>query len=76
MPEQTLYLLFLPDAATALQLQAGQRVREKVQQPQTLLFHFQRWIKGYLYRFGFIKVGCSLQDEKYTKSGKYYKYGY
>lgn len=25
---------------------------------------------------GFIKVGCSLQDEKYTKSGKYYKYGY
>lgn len=25
---------------------------------------------------GFIKVGCSLQDEKYSKSGKYYKYGY
>ena len=25
---------------------------------------------------GFIKVGCSLQDEKYTKSGKYYRYGY
>ncbi len=25
---------------------------------------------------GFIKVGCSLNDEKYTKGGKYYKYSY
>lgn len=25
---------------------------------------------------GFIKVGCSLQDEKYSKGGKYYKYSY
>lgn len=25
---------------------------------------------------GFIKVGCSLQNEKYSKGGKYYKYSY
>lgn len=25
---------------------------------------------------GFIKVGCTLQDEKYSKGGKYYKYSY